>query len=83
MLSSLWALSSTLLWLSLGAKAEDTAVVVDFFTDIRYDPPDAWFSQLNDPCSTVDHYTAQINASASLTFVGEQSGAAALSRASR
>lgn len=67
---SLWVLSFTLFWLCMGVKGEDTVIVVDFFTDVRYDPPDAWFSQLNNPCETVDHYTAQINASASLTFTG-------------
>lgn len=68
---SSWALYSALLWLSTAVKAEDTAIVVDLFTDVRYDPSDAWYSQLNDPCNMVDHFTAQINASASLSFTGE------------
>lgn len=69
--SSSWIAAAALVWFARVAEAEDTAISVDFYTDVRYDPPDAWFTDTSDACSTVGHYTAQVNATVSVTFQGE------------
>lgn len=53
------------------AQAESEVVVVDFYTGVHYNPPDAWHSGSNSACSTVDHYTTEVNATATISFVGE------------
>lgn len=63
------------------AQQTDVAVSVDFYTDVMYSPPDAWHSELNSACNTVDHYAATENASATIQFVGTSAGPALLGAA--
>ena len=53
------------------AQGTSELVVVDFYTGVHYDPPEAWHTGTNEACQTVDHFTAEVNASATINFVGE------------
>ena len=44
---------------------------LDFYTDVLYSPPEAWHTGTNEACQTDDHFTAEVNASATINFVGE------------
>ena len=64
-------LSLALAGLYGGVAAQDSqAVAIDFYTDVLYSPPEAWHTAIDSSCGTVDHYTSQINASATISFVG-------------
>jgi hypothetical protein len=48
----------------------DTGFDLDFNTAVQFTPSDAW-GVTNESCSVLDHFTAQIGASASFSFTGE------------
>ncbi|KAI0688004.1 hypothetical protein BC835DRAFT_339923 [Cytidiella melzeri] len=66
-----WKTLSFLSLLGVG-YALDTAVSVDFDTDVVFAPADAWHEEYNTACASDDHYTSVINATASLTFTGNR-----------
>jgi len=59
-------------FLVASCTALDTVVSADLNSDVTYVPQGAWFTDLNSGCQTIDRYTDQINASASLTFQGNK-----------
>ncbi|KIP02536.1 hypothetical protein PHLGIDRAFT_290849 [Phlebiopsis gigantea 11061_1 CR5-6] len=60
--------------LSAIVAAQETSelMVVDFHTDVLYSPPEAWHTGTNAACQTVDYFTAEVNASATINFVGNR-----------
>ncbi|KIP02546.1 hypothetical protein PHLGIDRAFT_16479 [Phlebiopsis gigantea 11061_1 CR5-6] len=56
----------------VAAQETSELVVVDFYTDVLYSPPEAWHTGTNAACQTVDHFTAEVNASATINFVGDR-----------
>lgn len=59
---------------SIPAGSDSLPVQVDLYEDVIYNPPDAWHSGSNSTCgpdTTVDHFTAEVNATATFNFVGE------------
>ena len=56
---------------AVSAQEWSRVVVTDFYTDVLYNPPEAWHSGSNTACATVDHYTSTVNASATVNFVGK------------
>ena len=66
-------LLSYLTTLVLRVVAQDTSelVIVDLFTDVIYNPPEAWHAGTNEACQTFDYFTAEVNAFATINFVGE------------
>ena len=51
-----------------GAAAENAVQSIDFYTEVLYNPPEAWSAVASDgSCGTTDHFTSTVNASATPT----------------
>ena len=50
--------------------SDSSVTVVDFYSQVVFQPPTAWRTTLSNPCQTTDHYTATTGANLTLTFVG-------------
>lgn len=66
----LLSLLSAHLLTSVAAQSSEP-ISIDFYTDVLYNPPDAWTSGINSNCG-MDHWTAEVNASARINFVGNR-----------
>ena len=59
-----------------GAAAENAVQSIDFYTEVLYNPPEAWSAVASDgSCGTTDHFTSTVNASATINFVGASESA--------